>query len=70
MLQEVYREVYDPDNETFVEFNTAQQHDYFNCFHKHGPARFSSLERQRLVLSIMTAEYSLNGAQIQGVDRY
>lgn len=63
--QTTFREVYDPDNETFIEFDPQEIHNYFNCFQSHGPFQFTSLQRQRLVLSIMTAEHAQNGAQIQ-----
>eukprot|EP00658_Telonema_sp_P-2_P016549 TRINITY_DN16426_c0_g1_i2.p1 TRINITY_DN16426_c0_g1~~TRINITY_DN16426_c0_g1_i2.p1 ORF type:complete len:397 (-),score=80.15 TRINITY_DN16426_c0_g1_i2:154-1344(-) len=60
-----FKREYDPDNETFTEFQRAEEHTFFNTFKMNGPVTFTSLERQRLVLSIMMAPYAENGAQMQ-----
>lgn len=62
--QDKYRDNYVADNETFVEFRECDRSLYSNAFIKFGPYRFCSMERLRLVHSIMMAPHDENGANM------
>jgi len=63
--QDKYRDNYVEENENFVPYQKKDKSLYSNAFLKFGEYRFCSLERIRLVQSIMMAPHSENGADLQ-----
>lgn len=63
--QDKYRDNYIPENESFAVYKENERSQYSNSFVKQGHFRFSSLERQRLVYSIMMSPHNEDGADLQ-----
>ena len=62
----MYKNEYEPANETFEEFEMSERWHYLNPFQLQGQRRFSSLERQRLVYSMIVSKTSEDGAELAG----
>jgi len=67
-VQDKYRDNYVSENENFLEFRAEDKSVFSNAFNK-GHFRFCSLERIRLVNSIMFKPNDENGADLGGLMR-